>query len=168
MLTRELLLESVSKINELHGGRKVGFIEGYHDQWLIGCHIDAMRKDGAWALTLHFCQGRNTGRINFNGGYEVTVDVTLCESVEDVLSEFRLLDHHRRKEKEKWEARCLNCAHYLRRLTGGCEPAQSCGYLRMKNKTMVKAGKVKELHNGISQKRNTGENAFQGFQEKIE
>ncbi|GEM_PF-2614298 len=168
MLTRELLLESVNRIGELHGARKVGSIEGYRDQWLIGCHVDGTRRDGGQALPLHFCQGRNTGRINFNGGYEVTLDVTHCESVKDVLAEFLLLDQKKRREREKWEERCSHCAHYLRRLTGGCKPSGSCGYIRIPRMKLTKTQKEKEFHHGISQKENTSENSFQGIQEKSE
>ncbi len=152
MLTRELLFESVNRIGELHGARKVGSIEGYRDQWLIGCHVDGTRRDGGQALTLHFCQGRNTGRINFNGGYEVTLDVTHCESVKDVLDKFLLLDHKKSRERKKWEERCSHCAHYLRRLTAGCEPAKDCGYTRIRKKKIPPTQKEKEFHHGLSQK----------------
>jgi len=70
MLLRNQLLEAVNALNHAYAGRQVGYVNGYRDQWFIGCsiHLDEpFRK----VLELHFCQGRNTGRINSNGGYPV-------------------------------------------------------------------------------------------------
>lgn len=136
MFTRLDLLEAVNRINQHHAATKVGFINGYHDQWLIGAHLNG-NESKKRIITLRFCQGRNTGRINFNGGYPVELDVTHCNNELEVLREFELLDHHKRTENEKLEARCSHCIHYLRRLTGGCEPSQSCGYKRLSRKKNI-------------------------------
>ena len=136
-MTRVMLLEALNSISQVHAGRKVGFIQGYHDQWMIGASIEIDKPDRQ-VIRLHFCQGRNVGRINFNGGYSVSMDVSKCLSVGDVMKEFVLLDHHKRREKEKCEERCQNCIHYLRRLTGGCEPGESCGYERIRKKKNVR------------------------------
>lgn len=138
MLTREELLESVNDINRCHAGCKVGNVNGYRNQWFIGGYLHEEQLERR-TLRLRFCQGRNVGRINFNGGYEVALDVTNCKSREEVFEEFRLLDHHKRREKEKaealrqrLEARCPNCVHYLGRLTGNCVPSAACDYERIR------------------------------------
>ena len=138
MITREILLEAVNALNHAYAGRQVGFINGYRNQWFIGGSIkldEPMRK----VLELHFCQGRKVGRINFNGGYTVEMDVTCCESVKDVFNEFELLDHHKRREKDRLDARCTRCVNYLGRLTGNCAPSLSCGYQRIRP---IKGGKT--------------------------
>lgn len=140
MLSRNLLLEAVNALNHAYAGRQVGYVNGYRDQWFIGCSIqldEPLRK----VLELHFCQGRNTGRINSNGGYPVELEVTHCENMQDVFREFELLDHHRRREKERaealqvrLEARCPHCVNYIGRLTGNCNPSSSCAYKRIRSK----------------------------------
>jgi hypothetical protein len=140
MLTREELLESVNDINRCHAGCKVGNVNGYRDQWFIGgfLHEGSLERR---TLRLRFCQGRSVGRINFNGGYEVALDVTNCKGREDVFEKFRLLNHHRQREKEKaeslrmrLEARCPNCIHYLGRLAGNCIPSAACAYKRIRKR----------------------------------
>ena len=140
MLSREELLETVNALNSESAGCQVGYISGYRDQWFIGGHIykdESNRQE----LQLHFCQGRNVGRINSNGGYTVILDVTNCISRQDVFDEFELLDHHKRREKEeaaekqaKLEARCPRCINYLGRITGNCSPSPSCGYKRIRKR----------------------------------
>lgn len=129
MLTRQELLEIINDLNDRWAGSKVGFVNGYRDQWFIGGCLSEDSQNRK-ELRLHFCQGRNTGRINFNGGYEVLLNVTDCKTREEVMEEFRLLDHHKRREKEKLEARCLACLHALGRLTGNCVPHEACGFKR--------------------------------------
>lgn len=140
MLSREELLETVNDLNRQNAGRQVGSINGYRDQWFIGGSIYKDRQDGQ-ELLLHFCQGRNVGRINFNGGYTVTLNVTDCRTPGDVFKEFELLDHHKRREKEKTEARqaklearCTRCASFLAGLTRNCAPSDSCGYKRIRKR----------------------------------
>ncbi len=140
MLSRNQLLEAVNALNHAYAGRRVGNVNGYSNQWFIGCsvHLDEPTRK---ILELHFCQGRNTGRINSNGGYPVELEVGHCESVQDVFKEFELLNHHKRREKEKADAfkarldrRCPNCVNYIRRITGNCIPSFSCGYKRIRRK----------------------------------
>lgn len=158
MLSRNQLLEAVNSLNHAHSGRQVGYINGYRDQWFLGCsiHLDEpLRK----VLEIHFCQGRSTGRINSNGGYPVELEVTHCESVQDIFREFELLDHHKRREKERaailqarLEARCVHCVNYIGRLTGNCVPFRSCNYKRVRrkhNKSMIQFSE-KGCGNGIS------------------
>ncbi len=133
MLSRQVLLEVVNELNSRYAGSKVGFIKGYRDQWFIGGYIGA-DQDLRQVLRLHFCQGRNTGRINSNGGYPLNMDITRCGSREEVFREFELLDHHKRRERDRLERRCLNCLHSLGRLTGNCVPSGSCGYERFQKK----------------------------------
>lgn len=140
MLTREKILEIVNDLNRSFAGRKVGNVNGYRDQWFIGGHINKDKPDRQ-ELQLHFCQGRSVGRINFNGGYTVILDVTDCRNREDVFKEFKLLDHHKRHEKEKaeakrarLEARCSHCVNYLGRITGNCSPSPSCDYKRIRKR----------------------------------
>ncbi|HOW87340.1 MAG TPA: hypothetical protein PKV84_01615 [Candidatus Omnitrophota bacterium] len=140
MLTREELLETVNELNSRNAGRQVGYISGYRDQWFIGGYISRDNPDRQ-ELKLHFCQGRNVGRINFNGGYTMFLDVTACKNQQDVFSEFELLDHHKRREKEKAvermaqaEARCTRCINYLGRLTRNCKPSPICGYKRIRSR----------------------------------
>ncbi len=140
MLSREELLETVNELNSQNAGCQVGYISGYRDQWFIGGHINKDKPDRQ-ELQLHFCQGRNVGRINSNGGYTVILDVTGCKNREEVFREFELLDHHKRHEKEKaeakrtrLEARCFHCVNYLGRITGNCSPSLSCGYQRIRKR----------------------------------
>lgn len=144
MLSRNQLLEAVNALNHAYAGRQVGNVNGYRDQWFIGCsiHLDESMRQ---ALELRFCQGRNTGRINSNGGYPVELEVGHCESVQDIFKEFDLLDHHKRRAKEnalafqeRLEARCPNCVKYLGRLTGNCAPSRACGYERVHPRKGVK------------------------------
>src|SRR3989338_2418723 len=122
MLTRKELLETVNELNSQNAGCQVGYISGYRDQWFIGGYIKKDNPDRQ-ELQLHFCQGRNVGRINSNGGYTVILDVTDCKHRDDVFKEFELLDHHKRRAKEeeaerqaRLEARCRHCINYLGRL----------------------------------------------------
>jgi hypothetical protein len=133
MLKREELLEIVNELNSCYAGSKVGYINGYHDQWFLGGYLNHYKND-LKELRFHFCQGRNTGRIKFNGGYEVTLNVADCKSREEVMEEFRLLDHHKRKEKERLESRCLSCLCALGRITGNCFPNESCGFKKISKK----------------------------------
>lgn len=140
MLSRQELLETVNDLNSQNAGCQVGYITGYRNQWFIGGYINKDEPDRQ-QLTLHFCQGRNVGRINFNGGYTVILDVTECKNRQDVFAEFELLDHHKRRAKEeseerqaKLEARCRNCINYLGRLARNCSPSSSCGYKRIRKR----------------------------------
>ncbi len=140
MLTRKELLEIVNELNSQNAGRQVGYISGYRDQWFIGGYIGRDNSDRQ-ELELHFCQGRNVGRINFNGGYTVTLDITRCKNQQEVFEEFELLDHHKRCEKEraeerqaKLDARCLRCVNFLGRLTRNCKPSSECGYKRTRRR----------------------------------
>ena len=140
MLSREELLETVNDLNSQNAGRQVGSINGYRDQWFIGGSIYQDHQSGQ-ELLLHFCQGRNVGRINFNGGYTVNLNVTDCKTRGDIFKEFELLDHHKRREKEKaekrrakLEVRCTHCVNYLGRLTRNCTPSDSCGYKRIRKR----------------------------------
>lgn len=138
MLTREELLEAVNELNSRYAGSKVGYINGYHDQWFLGGYVYKDEPDRQ-EVNLHFCQGRSVGRINSSGGCTVILNVTACERRREVFEEFRMLDPHRRREKEKadalrirLEARCLRCVHYLGRLTGNCTPSAACDYKRIR------------------------------------
>jgi len=140
MLTRKELLETVNELNSQNAGCQVGYISGYRDQWFIGGHINKDQSDRQ-ELLLHFCQGRNVGRINFSGGYTVILNVTGCKNRAEVFREFDLLDHHKRRAKEESEerqaklaARCINCVNYLGRVTGNCTPSPSCGYKRIRKR----------------------------------
>lgn len=140
MLSREELLETVNELNSQNAGCQVGYISGYRDQWFIGGHINKYNPERQ-ELQLHFCQGRNVGRINFNGGYTVILNVTGCKNREEVFREFELLDHHKRRAKEeeaerqaRLEARCRHCINYLGRLARNCAPSPSCGYKRVRKR----------------------------------
>ncbi len=93
------------------------------------------------------------------------LEVGHCESVQDIFKEFELLDHHKRREKEKadalkarLDARCPNCVNYIGRITGNCIPSLSCGYKRARRKkrtTGVQTILQKGERYGISEPRST-------------
>ncbi|PIQ87525.1 MAG: hypothetical protein COV74_00190 [Candidatus Omnitrophica bacterium CG11_big_fil_rev_8_21_14_0_20_45_26] len=75
MLARISLLEAMNEINARFAGSKVGFVNGYHDQWFLGGCV-AVDTEEKQTLRLQFCQGRHVGKIHSNGGFPVWLDVT--------------------------------------------------------------------------------------------
>lgn len=83
-------LEVMYWINDLmrrSGACKIGGINGYKDQWLIGTWYEDQTK----LIHMSFCQGRNVGRIKGNGGYEVCIDIRDCDDIQDIWFKFTQL-----------------------------------------------------------------------------
>ena len=67
--------------------KKVGRVSGYKDQWFVGAWLE---ESAGRRLYMHFCQGRNVGRITQNGAYNILVDISDCDNKEEIDFKFNL------------------------------------------------------------------------------
>ena len=91
-------LDALNWINALmcrSGACKIGRINGYRDQWLIGAWYD----EGFQRINLNFCQGRNEGRIKSSGGFGVLFNIVDCETFDDISFKFRMLSWDKADKK---------------------------------------------------------------------
>jgi hypothetical protein len=94
-LSRLVVLNWINTLMYEEGGKKVGRINGYKDQWLIKAYYD----EGDQTINLGFCQGRNVGRIVTSGGFDIDLEIKDCSTIEEIDFKFEYIQTNKEEDR---------------------------------------------------------------------